>query len=270
MPLPFLIPAIMAGSSLLGGLFGNKSKQQQQQNTTTNTNSTTNSNSQFQQNNSNSSLSRPVYDEMQGNLRDTLLQQYMGRLFQQPNDLLESTYYGNMRSINENTNRLKNNVAETYANRGLSYSPASAVAMNNVDANRYSNIINLEGSMPALQDQIMQQRMQQASQYLQSLPVAMSNDSVGSANGTQNSTQNTVGTQTSNTQGTTEQSSGGGIGGGIQSLVTTMAGLYGNGAFGKTGSVGGGGTNTGYNNFGSINPNFVVNSPFRFNSGIRR
>ena len=266
----------MAGGSLLGGLFGNKNKQQQQ--SQSQTNSLQDTLNRYFQENSQSSLSRPVYDPMQGTLRDNLLMQHMNRIYDGGEDVAQSHYFTNLRSINEGTNRLKNNISEQYANRGLQYSPAAAVGQIGAESNRIGNIVNLEGSIPSFLDNLRTQRMQQAGQYLQSLPYATASDSVGQQNG--QSVSNTVGSSTTNSSGTVDQSQGGGIGGGLQSLITTLAGLYGNGAFsgGSSGGVGSGGVNlpqrpmsgASFSGIGNINPNFIVNSPFRFDSGIRR
>ena len=257
-------------ASLIGGLFGNKNKQQQQQQTQSQTNSLQDTLNRYFQENSQSNFSRPVYDPMQGTLRDNLLMQHMNRIYDGGEDVAASHYFTNLRSINEGTNRLKNNISEQYANRGLQYSPAAAVGQIGAESNRLGNIVNLEGSIPSFLDNLKNQRMQAAGQYLQSLPYATASDSVGQQNG--QSVSNMTGSSTTNgtVTGTMDQSQGGGIGGGLQSLITTLAGLYGNGAFSGGGTNKPAATQTPAMGFGQINPNFVINSPFRFSSGLGR
>jgi hypothetical protein len=265
MPPPFLIPALMAGGSLLGGLFGNRNQQQQSQ--TTNTNSQTSGLQQSQQEGTSSGLSRPIYDALQGNLRDQLLMQYMQRASgagaaEQANE----QYFSTLRGLNSGTNRLKENIAENYASRGLQYSPATSVALSEADNQRFGNVVNLQSSMPALYDELLRQRLGDASGYLSSLPVATANDQVSQQTGQVASNQTTQGT--SQTTGNTAQTAGGGFGGGVQSLFTTLAGLYGNGAFSQpTRGV----TSGPYTAPNGINPNFQLPSNiFRFNNGLAR
>jgi len=240
MPLPaLLLPLLMSGGSLLGGLFKNKQQQEQKSSTTTDQNSFTEALSRYFSENSQSGLSRPIYDQMQGNLRDTLLQKYMDRTGSgNVDELVNENYLQGARSLNVGTNRLRQNIAETFANRGLSNSAASAVALNGAENQRVSGLVNLSSQVPMMRDQMFSQRLGEASQYLSSLPVATATDQVGQQSGQQANTQNTHTTGTSNTTGTITGGQGGGIGGGIQSLITTLSGLYGDGAFDPDGGAG--------------------------------
>lgn len=266
MPLPALaLPLLLSGGSFLGGLF--KRPQSTNQTNTTSGSNNQSGLSQFSNENTSSGLSRPVYDAMQGNLRDSLLQSFLGRISDSSvDDLVKGNYFANLRSINDNSGRLKENIREQFANRGLSFSPATAIAESNVDANRFANTINLEGSLPGLRDQIISQRLGDASGFLSSLPVATATDQVAQQNGQTATSSNTNFNQTSTGQGSS--ASDGGFGGGIQSLITTLAGLMGDGAFSKKSATPVIQPNR--MSFGSTNPNFRIPTPFVFNSGVAR
>jgi hypothetical protein len=232
MPFDPVSLAISLGGSLLGGLFGDKKKQEQTTNSNSTTNSSSNASSQGQTDTSSTGYSRPIYDPLQGQLRDQLLQQYFGRLDNGGIDnQVNQQYLASLRALNQGRNLQKNNIAEQFASRGMNYSPAASLAQVQNDNQRFGNVVNLQSSLPAFRDQLVQQRLQGAAGYLSSLPVATMNQNVGSQNQSQNQQQN--GTQVTNGTSTTTGtvSGGGGIGNGIASLGVTAAGLAGMGAF---------------------------------------
>lgn len=202
----FIAPLAIAGLSGLGGIFANKPK-------TTTTNSTQNSAGDQTQ----TGFSRPAYDPLTEMLRQQLINAYGGSLTEDP-DLsgYEASGLGKINQIGDaRTAALKNSLAS----RGLSYSPVAPIATSNSDSQRFSDSASFENSLPLLRRQLMDQRLGAAGSFFKGLPIGQ--DTYG------------AGTFHQGQQGHTEQIGGGNeLGGGLSSFATTLAGLYGNGAFG--------------------------------------
>jgi hypothetical protein len=210
------IPAIISGLVGLGGaLFG------EPQTTTTNTSSNSTTNQSASQSGSASSL--PNYDPLQLQMRNYLLNQFYQQTNPQAINSLVSNYVGTGTSnINANANGQQQNLNAYLGAQGLSYSPAAASAYGNANAGRVAQINQLQNSAVPLANQIQQQRLTNFAQYVSSLPVGQTSTSQSSSSGT------------SNTSGTSNSTSTGpntSLASGISGGASTLAGLYGLGAF---------------------------------------
>jgi len=208
----FFVPALIAGASALAGALANRKQKQtsetQQRQTGTNR-------QDF------SSTTLPQYDPESLAFRNALLAAFTGRLQENPRNIADEQITGSLRDINQGSEIQKRLIQQQLALRGLNFSPASAIAPASVDASRIAQQNQVLGNRNTLVDSIMRNRLGEASAFLNSLPVG----------------QTTSGSQTGNfeneTFGTTTQTIPGNIlGGAVSGLATTLAGLYGAGAFG--------------------------------------
>lgn len=200
------LPIIAGATSLLGGIYGNR-PQQQKKNTQSNINSDQSGNSR----------TTPDWDPATNALRMQLLQQFGQQAGQ---DVDTSGYAAQGRSnINQagdvRTNAIKNSLAA----RGLSYSPVSAIAPAMSDSARIGDVASFENTLPLVQQQMKLQNLNAAGGFFKGLPIGSTSDAFST----------THGSQTGEEIGTTN---GNEAGGGLASLATTLAGLYGKGAFG--------------------------------------
>jgi hypothetical protein len=226
----FLVPAIMAGVSALQGYLANRSKKQQeteQAGTSSGTQNTT-------QTINTSSSTMPQYDPKQLQMRDFLMSQMYNRT--NPNQIqgLVENYVGQgTNNINASAGQNEQALSAALAARGLSYSPVAGQAIGQAQNQRIGDIIGLRNQAPLLQDQIQQQRLTDFSTFMRGLPTGTS--TTGSSTGT------TTGTTTGATQGTGSVSDPNvnPWTGALGTLSSTLANLYGQGAF-----SGGGGNGT--------------------------
>lgn len=202
------IPALISGvAGIAGGLFGKP------QTTTTNQNSNTNTSQQQ------SASSLPNYDPLQLQMRNYLL----GQFYQQTNpnaiNSLVSNYVGTgTNNINQNANSQQQNLSAYLGAQGLGYSPAAASAYESADAGRVGQINTLQNSAPQLAANLQQSRLTSFAGYLSGLPVGTS--STGSSSGS------------SSTNGTSTQTGpNNSLAAGLSAGASTLAGLYGQGAF---------------------------------------
>jgi len=204
----FLAPLAISGISALAGMFGNRKQEQK-------------SNSVQDFNNTSVNTSNPILDQGNQQLRDTLIDYYRRSM---DDDVDLSGYKANgMATINSagraRTNMMKSNLAS----RGLSYSPQASLAPAMSESARIGDAAEFSNTIPMLAMQLKQQRLNDAAQFQRGLPVGQTS--------TTNNTGRTMGQQTGTQPGNV-------AGGGIGNLGITLAGLLGNGAFGKPPSAG--------------------------------
>lgn len=200
------IPLAISGISALGGLFGSRPK------------TTTESIDRTQ---THDSTMTPTRDFKSQSLQDLLINHYLDQL-QSQDDYFSGYQNEGLSNINKSTDAASRSIQNILAARGIRGGAAgSALATPLVSGmQQKASFLN---SIPQLRDQRNQSILQQTGSFLSSLPVG----------------QTTHGTET--TKGTsTTTGNGNMLAGGLSSLGTTLAGLYGAGAFGKPGGSGSG------------------------------
>lgn len=216
----FLLPALMTGLSAIGGGLLNKPQTQTQSGVSDSTsNSTTHGTSNIDQS------TTPTYDPLQLKMRDFLMSQFFNR--QNPNsinNLVQQSIGQGTNAINEGAQGSEQALSAALASRGLSYSPVAGQAIGQQQSNRIGQITQLQGQAPMMQDQLQQQRLTDFSSFLKGLPTGTH------TMGTTTQDSNTMGTQhgTSSGTGTTQ---GNVMGGAFAAGASTLANLYGQGAF---------------------------------------
>ena len=214
------VPALIAGLGGLGGLFGNRS---QTQRTTQNTQF--NNQQTGQTGYSGASGTNPTLFPIAGDLLQGIGSNYLNLLGQDQN--LSGYKAGALNDINQ-TNALRKQALEAnLAQRGVA-GPAAASALNQNESSRFSDITKLNQQLPLLQLQLILQKLQGAGNFFSQIPTGTYNEQYGSGFG------NTQNQGTQSMQGTGIQP-GNQLGGLFSGLGTTMAGLYGAGAFGGLG-----------------------------------
>lgn len=224
------IPWILGGLGGLAGIFGNRP-----QTTTSNSQSNTSSNQSGQSTTdtgySNYGTSTPTMSPLGTQISNTLGRYYLNRI--NPNDVNNQTQNITTAAL-QNNNRgsaiSKQLAQSTMAARGLGYSPASAVAGNNIDQARIGANVGVVNQSPLIAEQLMQQRLNDANNFFRGLPVGTTTAQVGSQTGNTQSVQS----GTSQTDQTGSQTGPGNMtGGGIGGIAGVLGGLYGRGAFGQ-------------------------------------
>lgn len=218
MPLPAIaVPLILSGISALGGLFGNRKQKQQQTQQSTQNVDITDFIEQFQS---------PTFDEETLGLRNALISQFLNRVNNAPG-FGEAYRAAGLQRINQSNNLGRQLLENSLAARGLSSSPVAANAIAQNEANRLMQGSQFLTQAPITLDQLMQERLLQAGNFFSQLPHGLA---------TTGTTRRT-GTTTGNVQGETT-TPGNLLGGLFGNLGTTLAGLYGRGAFRKQPSLG--------------------------------
>lgn len=188
------------GSGIAGGMGGT---------TKTSGSNTTDSSSTL----NGTASSTPTFDPQTENLRQQLINSVLGNL---NSDTDMSGYLsGALQTNNTGFDAAKTALNQTLASRGLTYSPVAGTATSNLDTQRIGSGINIQNQMPLLQQQMYQQKLQQALQTFASMP----HGTTGTTNQNQISNQN----QTFNQTQTTTPS--GGIFGGIMSGLGALGSL---------------------------------------------
>ncbi len=204
----FIAPLAISGLSALAGGLLNQNKKQTQ--------STTQNQAGDQ---SASNINRPIYDPAEDQLRYNLLSRYFDSLGEDPN--LSGYEAQGLSKINQNADIRTRAIQNSLAARGFSNSPISAYAPAMSNSARISDASQFQNSLPLLRRSLYDERLKNASGFLQSLPKG--------TYGTQDSTFH------SGSQGYTEGTiPGNPTGGAVGGLATTLAGLYGQGAFSQT------------------------------------
>lgn len=223
----FPVAAVLTGLSGLAGLFGNKQKQET---------SGSQTNKQFSTDSSAVNMAElPEYDSYAAQIRNQLLDRFMNM---NAGDTDLTGYASNaLSNINRSGDLKAEALRANLASRGLSYSPMAGRAFSNLESERFGESTNLLNTLPLLQRQMRQEDLNNFSNFFTRLPVGTRRVGDTVSNSSSEGQLNQQGTVTGNV--------GGGIGGGVGSLATTLAGLFGLGAFGgnkKTPSVGMGNT----------------------------
>jgi hypothetical protein len=246
--LAWIPQAIMLGTSLLGGLLGNKKQTQTQSQKSTSQN-----NSSFNNYNSgwNYGENRTNYDPALFGLRNKLIEQGNNFLnpvnYGDPGQLAQSAVTQNIWGANKQADLQKQQLAQALRSRGLGSSTAGAYAGTMGDAGRIQQITQSMNQMPQLQrqytmenDQMNNARTQLASQLFGMIP----KDTVSETGygGQQSGMSENTGVNQSYGESTTP---GNMAAGGLGSLSSMLAYLFGQGAFGKSKS----------GNFSNFNPN---------------
>ena len=210
------IPALISGvAGLAGSLFGKP------QTTTQNTNSTTN------QSSTQNASSLPNYDPLQLQMRNYLLNQFYQQTNPNAINSLVSNYIGTgTNTINQNANSQQQNLKAYLGAQGLNYSPAAASAYENADAGRVSQINQLQNSAIPLANQVQQQRLTNFASFFSGLPVGTTSQGSSTGTSTTNGTSTTTGPNNM-------------LAGGLSAGASTLAGLYGQGAFSGGNTYGG-------------------------------
>lgn len=230
--------AIMLGSSLLGGILGNRKQQQTQDQ-----NSSFQNNSRFANytNNFGNSSNRTEYDPqllaLRGNLisRATQLNDPNYNL-QDPTAWARGVVQGNVGGINQQAMLKQRVLRNEMMRKGLSSSPAAAYAMAQGEGDRISNLINNQNLLPVLQRQgaLENKNIELSQQGLANQIFSMIPKDTYSENwqgGSNWGDQEQTGTSQSHTVGTMP---GNMAGGGLNSLASMLAYLFGEGGLGNT------------------------------------
>jgi len=213
------VPALISGVSALAGGLLNKPKT-----TTQNTNQTTNI-SGDQSANSNANTA-PVYDPLQLAMRNYLLGQFYQRSSPGAIGNQVGSYINQgVNNINESAGTNQAALSNMLASRGLSYSGAASTPLGMAESNRIGQITDLRNSAPILADQFQSKNLTDFASFLSGLPVGQK--SASDAYSTSH--------QSTNTQGTGQMTDPGNIlGGAVTGLGSSLAYLYGKGAFSGT------------------------------------
>jgi len=206
------IPALIGGlEGLAGGLLNRP------QTTTSGGTSSTTSNSSG----TTTGTSLPNYDPMQLQMRNFLLNQFYNQA--NPNaigNLVSNYTAGGINTINQGAGAAQQSLQNRLAGSGLSFSNAAPFAQSSIDQSRIGGITALRTQAPILQSNLQQSRLTDFSSFLQGLPVGQTTTGTTTQQGTQNTTQTGNVTQPGNI-----------LGGAASGIATTLAGLYGMGAF---------------------------------------
>jgi hypothetical protein len=185
----FALPLIMSGASLLSGLLGNRKQEQvQTQNSTSNYNNT----------------SKPVYDGNMLELRNRLVAAYLSSM-EDFDSNMDGEILGGLGNINQAGNQSSSLMERILASRGIR-GPAAGYAMSMPRIQQQMNSANYLNTIPQMREQRKYTNLQNAGNFLQSLPVG----------------QNQYGTQEQNstTRGTIPSNM---LGGGFNSLASSLA-----------------------------------------------
>lgn len=216
--MPLFIPALIAGASALAGAFGNKDQHQQ-------TGGSQSTNSTQTSTGATNFTNTPTYDPLQLQMRDFLLKNFFDRSQSGGiHDLVNSTVNSGVNNINTAGSSNELAIRNMLASRGLSYSPAASVPLANANSSRLAQITQLRNSAPILEDQIQSGRLTDFANFLKGLPTG----STGVTN-TASTTEGASHTDQAGNVNTTGNPLGGAISGG----ASTLALLYGMGAFKK-------------------------------------
>lgn len=211
------VPALISGIGALGGLFGGRGQKQKQ--TSRSSSHTTNLQ---EAKTHNFGVEGPQLTGQQQGLLDQIVNKATGYLNEDTD--LSGYQAGQTNQINALADIQKKAAEETLAAKGVSGGPATATALNSVDANAFANKVNLAQSIPMLRNQIMSQKLADVGQVFSRIPTATGYENYGNV-------QNT-GAQYTDTEGEGEQSQSGNMLGGLfGNLAPILAFLYGQGAF---------------------------------------
>ncbi len=219
--MPFFIPALISGIAGLAGGLLNRPKEITKDSTGTSSNA-------FSSGTSGSFYNSPTMDPMQSRMRDFLLQDYYTRA--QGGDInhfLDAYKTMGVGGINRTSDMAQQNLSNSLAARGLSFSPVAGTALANAEQSRVGQINELNTSLPLLGEQMKQSRLTDFSNFLSKLPYGQQGTSESSTAGQQmgNTSEHSVANDPGNILG-------GGIGG-FGSMLAMLLALSGQSGFGN-------------------------------------
>jgi hypothetical protein len=214
MPFPLIPLAIMAGGALAGALSNRGQKQTTQQ----------------KQNESFDNWQTPQYDSESNFLKNTLINRYLDMIQGDDGEFWEAYKKKGVNEINASEDSTNNIIRQIMSQRGLSLSPGGASGFANAAMNSQMQKGNMLSQVPLLQDQRRRGVLGEASGFFNSLPYSIHRSGTGSS-------------ESSGTVSTP----GNMLGGGITGLISSLANLYGAGAFG-----GGSAPSSGTPSFGPV------------------
>lgn len=210
----WFVPALIAGASFAGGMLGNRKQTEQQR---------FNSNEAFDKTTHTGidTYAMPEYTEQMQTVLNNLLG-VLGKRMDSSTDLTGYTTQG-LTNINKSSELKRRAMESILASRGLSYSPAAAAPLGRIQSDRIGEQINFLNGIPLLQRQLQGEDIDRFTKFFSSLPVGEHRT------GSTVSYEGGHSTKEGYNEGTTP---GNMWGGGLGNLASTMAYLYGNGAFG--------------------------------------
>lgn len=212
------IPALIAGASALAGALGNRDQKQ-------NTGGSATTNSTQTSTGATNYTNTPTYDPLQLQMRNFLLNQFFNRA--QPgavSGLVNSTIDSGVNNINRAGASNELAIRNMLASRGLSYSPSAAVPLANANSDRIAQITTLRNTAPILEDQLQSGRISDFANFWKGLPTGQT--------GVTNSASFTEGAQHTDQAGNVTVQ-GNPLGAATSNAASTLALLYGMGAFKK-------------------------------------
>jgi len=232
----WLLPLAISGVSALSGLLANRKKEAEQKSTTNQTTTT-----DIDQ------LSMPEYDEQTKMMRDTLMQQYLGRL-NQNEDFFSGYRTEGLNTLNQGSDAANRAIENVLASRGLSGTSAGITSSIQNQLNRVNQQNSFLNEIPLLQDKRFSDLLSGASGFFSQIP-----------KGTRMTGRNTSNSTATSTGTTTQPSNM--LGGAFGGLANSLFGLYGEGAFDpkKKGTVGPTGTDISREDELAPNPYYVPN-----------
>lgn len=208
------LPALLSGITGIAGGLLNKPQTTKTDQTTNTSNSSTSSATANQ---------LPVYDPMQLQMRNYLISQFYNQTNPAAIHGLVSGMTNNaVNDINSSAGTQEQALQASLAGRGLSYSGAAGNAIGQQQQARMGQIFQQRAQAPLLEHSLQQQGLTSFADYLSRLPVGSQSVSTGSENST--GTQHMTGTNVG---------SGNPIGGAVSGAGSSLALMYGLGAFNK-------------------------------------
>lgn len=219
----FLAPLAIAGISALGNYFANRKKTTSQTQDTTNR-STGSVSSTADINDV--STTRPDLDPATMTYLNNIRDRYTALLDQDPN--LSGYEAGGIQNINRAGDLRSRAIGNILAARGLTYSPIAGSAMASAEGSRFSDVANFRNQIPMLREQIMRERLAEAGNFFSRIPTGQTTTNIGQRSGTESRDLTSTGNMTG-----TATDPGNQLGGLFGGLGTSLAYLYGSGAFEK-------------------------------------
>lgn len=200
MPLPLAVPLALSGISALAGLFGSKNQKQSSNSTSTENFSTSNT---------------PTFDPATEIMKKLLMDKFLGRT-EDDSDYFSGFATEGLKNINAGADAADTSIENILASRGLGRTSAGASSRIGNQLNRVNAQSSFLNSIPQMQDTRNRQNLLDAAGFFNVIPTGTSSTGTTSRTGTG------TGTDFGNP-----------LGGTFSSLATTLAGLYGSGAFRK-------------------------------------
>lgn len=219
----FLAPLAIAGISAFGNFLANRKKTTEQTQDTTNrstgtVNTTANINDM--------STTRPDMNPETLTYLNNIRDRYTALLDQDPN--LAGYEASGISNINRAGDLRSRAIQNVLAARGLSYSPMAGGAMAGAESSRVSDTVNFQNQIPLLRDKLMRERLAEAGQFFSRIPMGQTVTNTGQRTGTETRDLATTG----NMKGTNFDP-GNPMAGLFGGLGSSLAYLYGQGAFEK-------------------------------------